>query len=113
MNENEQLELEIESKLAYILGTIYNHIPWSKLKITNAHTFFMNRIRASSNTRTFKEYIDVLCKKLNIEMVILNTECIDFLNNNNAITMKLIRTESLYICNFAIETATKLKNGGK
>jgi len=35
----------------------------------------------------------------------------DFLNENNAITMKLLRTESLYICNFALETADRMKKG--
>lgn len=54
MNENEQLELEVENKLAYVLAKAYTLIPWSKIKVNNAHKFFMERIRASSNTRTFK-----------------------------------------------------------
>lgn len=111
MNVNEQLELEVENKLAYVLAKAYTLIPWSKIKVSNAHKFFMERIRASSNTRTFKEYLDVLCMKLNIEMMKIDTNIIDFLNENNNITMKLIRTESLYICNFALETADKIKKG--
>ena len=111
MNVNEQKELEVESKLAYVLAKAYPLIPWNKIKVNNAHKFFMERIRASSNTRTFKEYIDVLCMKLNVEMMKINTNIIDFLNENNAITMKLLRTESLYICNFALETADRMKKG--
>lgn len=113
IHENEKQELEVENKLAYVLGLCYTRIPWSKIKVNNAHAFFMNRIRASSNTRTFKEYLDVLCKKLNIEMIKVDTDIIDFLQENNTITMKLLRNESLYICNFAIETAETIKKGGK
>lgn len=111
MNKNEQKEMKIENKIAYVLAKAYRLIPWSKIKVNNAHKFFMDRIRASSNTRTFKEFIDVLCMKLNIEMMKIDTDVIDFLNENNAITMNLLRHESLYLCNFALETAEKLKKG--
>ena len=71
--DNETI-IQVEEKLATILAQIYTHIPWSNIKVNNAHKFFLDRIRASSNTQTFKQYIDVLCIKCNIEMIKLNIE---------------------------------------
>ena len=106
---NEEEMMRIENKLAGILAMVYVRIPWSKIKVQNAHKFFIDRIRASSNTRTFKEYLDVLCKKTQVEMVQIDTEDIEYLDKYNNITMNLIRKESLYICNLALETADTLK----
>jgi hypothetical protein len=103
--------IRIENKLAGILALIYVRIPWSKIKVQNAHKFFIDRIRASSNTRTFKEYLDVLCMKTQVEMVQIDTEDIEYLNGYNNVTMQLLRKESLYICNLALETADNIKKG--
>lgn len=110
---NEEEIMRIENKLAGILAMIYIRIPWQKIKVQNAHKFFIDRIRASSNTKTFKEYLDVICKKTQVEMVQIDTEDIEYLDKYNNITMRLIRNESLYICNLALETAETLKKGGK
>ena len=112
MNQNEQQIMKIEDKLAYLLGKIYLNIPWKSINVSNAHKFFIERIRASTNTPNFKEFIDLLCKKLNIEIIRLPCKEIDYLNENNNITMKLLRKESLYICNFALEKAEQIKKGG-
>lgn len=113
MNEiNEEEMMRIENRLAGILAQIYLRIPWSKIKVQNAHKFFIDRIRASSNSRTFKEYLDVLCKKTQVEMVQIDTEDIEYLDKYNNITMNLIRKESLYICNIALETVDSIKKGG-
>ena len=110
MNEiNEEEMMRIENRLAGILAQIYLRIPWAKIKVQNAHKFYIDRIRASSNTRTFKEYLDILCKKTQVEMVQIDTEDIEYLDKYNNITMNLIRKESLYICNLALETADNIK----
>ncbi|PAV07531.1 hypothetical protein [Methanosphaera cuniculi] len=108
--DNETI-IQVEEKLATILAQIYTHIPWSNIKVNNAHKFFLDRIRASSNTQTFKQYIDVLCIKCNIEMIKLNIEDINYLNENNPLTMKLLRTETLYMCNYALEIVQNNKKG--
>ena len=107
--EQELLEMEVENKLAYVLAKCYMKIPWRKLGVKSAHKFFVDRIRASSNARNFKEFLDVFTKKLNVEFVNIETEIIKFLEDNLNITMMLLRKESTYLANFALETVDTLK----
>ena len=107
--EQELLEMEVENKLAYVLAKCYVRIPWRKIGVKSAHKFFVDRIRASSNARNFKEFIDVFTKKLNVEFVNIETEIVQFLDENIHITMMLLRKESTYLANFALETADTLK----
>ena len=107
--EQELLEMEVENKLAYVLAKCYVRIPWRKIGVKSAHKFFVDRIRASSNARNFKEFLDVFTKKLNVEFVNIETEYVQFLDENIHITMMLLRKESTYLANFALETADTLK----
>ena len=107
--EQELLEMEVENKLAYILAKCYIRIPWKKIGVKSAHKFFVDRIRASSNARNFKEFIDVFTRKLNVEFVNIETEYVQFLDENIHITMMLLRKESTYLANFALETVDTLK----
>ena len=107
--EQELLEMEVENKLAYVLAKCYMKIPWRKLGVKSAHKFFVDRIRASSNARNFKEFLDVFTRKLNVEFVNIETEYVQFLDENIHITMMLLRKESTYLANFALETADTLK----
>lgn len=111
--QEELLELEVENKLAYILARVYMQIPWRKIGVKSAHKFFVDRIRASSNSRNFKEFLDVFTKKVNVEFVKIETEYIQFLEDNLSITMMLLRKESTYLANFALETVDKLKEHEK
>lgn len=108
-SEQEQLEMEVENKLAYVLAKCYMKIPWRKIGVKSAHKFFVDRIRASSNARNFKEFLDVFTKKLNVEFVNIETEYVQFLDENIHITMMLLRKESTYLANFALETVDTLK----
>lgn len=101
---------ELENKLAYVLAKVYMKIPWTKIKVNNAHKFFIERMRASNNTRTFKEYLDVVCRKCNVEMVKIDTEIIEYLDDNSSKVMHLLRNETLYMCNFALEEVDIIKN---
>ena len=107
--EEELLEMEVENKLSYVLAKCYVRIPWRKIGVKSAHKFFVDRIRASSNARNFKEFLDVFTKKLNVEFVNIETEIVQFLDENIHITMMLLRKESTYLANFALETADTLK----
>lgn len=107
---NEKL---IENKIAGTLGEVYVMIPWSKIKVKSSYKFFMDRIRASSSQGTFKEFLDMLCKKVNVEMIRLDTSIIEFLNDNNAITMRLLRKETLYLANLALDAADLIKEDKK
>ena len=107
--EQELLEMEVENKLAYILAKCYMRIPWRKIGVKSAHKFFVDRIRASSNARNFKEFLDVFTRKLNVEFVNIETEYVQFLDENIHITMMLLRKESTYLANFALETVDTLK----
>lgn len=111
--QEELLELEVENKLAYILARVYMQIPWRKIGVKSAHKFFVDRIRASSNSRNFKEFLDVFTKKVNVEFVKIETEYIQFLEDNLSITMMLLRKESTYLANFALETVDELKEHEK
>ena len=107
--EQELLEMEVENKLAYVLAKCYVRIPWKKIGVKSAHKFFVDRIRSSSNARNFKEFLDVFTRKLNVEFVNIETEYVQFLDENIHITMMLLRKESTYLANFALETADTLK----
>ena len=111
--EEELLEMEVENKLAYVLAKCYVRIPWRKIGVKSAHKFFVDRIRASSNARNFKEFLDVFTKKLNVEFVNIETEIVQFLEDHINITMMLLRKESTYLANFALETDKKKKKQEK
>ena len=111
--EEELLEMEVENKLAYVLAKCYVRIPWKKIGVKSAHKFFVDRIRASSNARNFKEFIDVFTKKLNVEFVNIETEIVQFLEDHINITMMLLRKESTYLANFALETVDEIKKQEK
>lgn len=109
MNAQEQLEMEVENKLAYALAKCYILIPWRKIGVKSAHKFFVDRIRASGNAKNFKEFLDIFLKKINVEFVKIDKEIIDFLTEQNNITMMLIRKESTYLANFALEAVDEVK----
>ena len=113
MSENEQLEMEVENKLAYCLAKVYVQIPWKKIGVKSAHKFFVDRIRASSSAANFKEFLDLLLKKVNVEFVKIDVEIIDFLEENRGIVMNLLRKESTYLANFALETVEIVKEERK
>lgn len=113
MNETELKEIEVENKLAYVLAKCYMIIPWRKIGVKSAHKFFVDRIRASSNAKNFKEFLDVFLKKINVEFVKVDKEVLDFLEENNTITMMLLRKESTYMANFALETVDEIKEHEK
>lgn len=108
-SEQEQLEMEIENKLAYCLAVVYRKIPWRTIGVKSAHKFFVDRIRASSNSRNFKEFLDVFTKKVNVEFVKIDTDIVEFLDGHVSITMMLLRKESTFIANMALETVEELK----
>lgn len=112
-SKQELLEMEVENKLAYVLARCYMRIPWRKIGVKSAHKFFVDRIRASSNARNFKEFLDVFTKKINVEFVNIETEVVQFLEDNINITMMLLRKESTYLANFALETVDELKKAEK
>jgi len=109
----EELEMTIEKDLAYCLANVYRKIPWRKIGVKSAHKFFVDRIRASSNSRNFKEFLDVFTRKCNVEFVRLDTEIIDFLEAHINITMMLLRKESTFIANLALEKVDELKKAEK
>ena len=111
--EQERVEMEVENKLAYILAKCYMRIPWRKIGVKSAHKFFVDRIRASSGARNFKEFLDVFTRKINVEFVNIETEYIQFLEDNINITMMLLRKESTYLANFALETVDEIKKHEK
>ena len=112
-SQQEKLEMEVENKLAYILAKCYMRIPWRKIGVKSAHKFFVDRIRASSNAKNFKEFIDVFTRKINVEFVNIETEYVRFLEDNIPITMMLLRKESTYLANLALETVDELKEADK
>ncbi len=113
MSENERLEMEVENKLAYCLAKVYVQIPWRKIGVKSAHKFFIDRIRASSTAANFKEFLDLFLKKVNVEFVKIDTEIIEFLEDNRALVMNLLRKESVYLANFALETVEIVKEEKK
>ena len=113
LTDNEKQKMEVENKIAYVLAEIYTRIPWQKIGVNNAHKFFVDRIRASNNSMDFKQFIDTLCLKVQVEFVKIDTDIMDFLKDNNSYAMSILRKETMYITNFALETVDYLKNKKK
>lgn len=107
---NNGIEEELEEVLAIILARIYLQIPWSKINVKSAHKFFIDRIRASANAKNFKEFLDILTKKVSVTFVRLNSKDIELLEKYDRFTMSLIRKESLYVTNYALEKVEEIKN---
>lgn len=110
MNEHEKLEIEIEDKLAYALAKVYVRIPWRKIGVSSAHKFFVDRIRASGNAKNIKEFFDILTKKVNVEFVKIDTDLLQYLDDHREISLMLIRKESIFIANLALEKVDLVKN---
>lgn len=106
---DENLENEIEYKLAFVLASVYIKIPWSKISVKSAHKFFVDRIRSSCNTRNFKEFLDIFTRKCSVEFIKIDTDIINFLNEHLDTVMMLLRKESVFIANYALEVVVELK----
>lgn len=113
ISENEALEMEVENKLAYMLAKVYVQIPWRKIGVKSAHKFFVERIRASSSASNFREFLDLFLKKVQVEFVKIDTEYIDFVDIHSSITMNLLRKESTYLANMALEEVDVVKAENK
>lgn len=109
LTKKEELEEQIEDKLAYILAEIYLKIPWKKIGVKSAHKFFIDRIRASNGAENIRQFIDCLCKKVSVDFVKIDTEYINFLEENRAYCFKLLRQETQYITLLALETVEYMR----
>ena len=64
MEEKERNEKEVEAKLAYVLANVYMRIPWRKIGVKSAHTFFIERVRAASRASNIRKFVESLEKKV-------------------------------------------------
>lgn len=110
LTEKQELEEQIEDKLAYVLANIYLKIPWTKIGVKSSHRFFIDRIRASNGAENIRQFIDRLCKKVSVNFVKIDTEYIDFLEENRAYCFKLLRQETQYIALLSLETVDYLRD---
>lgn len=113
MDEREIKEKQVESKLAYVLANIYIKIPWRKIGVKSAHTFFTERVREASSAQNIKQFIESACRNVEVPMVKIETEYIDFLEGNRAYTLNVLRKETNYIVLLALENIDKLREQKK
>lgn len=115
MNEKELRESEIEGKLAYILAKTYIRIPWNKISTKSAHTFFINRVEASSGALNIRQFLENLKRRVQVEFVDIETEIMDYIDNkeNRQYALRLLRKETNYIVMLALENVDKLKEAKK
>ncbi len=113
MEEKKKLELETESKLAYLLAKIYIRIPWRKIGVKSAHTFFIERVREASGAVNVKQFTEALEKNVEVPMVNINTEIIEFLEENRPYVLNVLRKETNYIVMMALEQVDKMKEERK
>jgi hypothetical protein len=106
---DKEKEDRIESNLAYVLAKTYVRIPWKQIGVKSAHTFFIDRVRASSGSRNIKEFMEQLQKKVQVSFVDVETEHIDLLEENKAIALRLLRKETNYIVMLALEQVEGLR----
>ncbi len=113
MEENERLQKEVEAKLAYILGNVYIRIPWKKIGGSNAHTFFIERVREAAGAVNIKQFIEAVEDNVGVPIVIIETEYLDFLEDNRKAALNVLRKETNYIVLLALENVDKLKEAKK
>lgn len=111
--EKERLEQDVEGKLAYVLAKTYVKIPWKKIGVKSAHTFFVDRVRAASKSRNIRQFMEELQKTVNVEFVDVETEFVDFLEENRPYTLQLLRKETNYIVMLALENVDQLREAWK
>ena len=100
---------KVERTLAEVLADIYMNIPWNKVKVSNAFKFYKDRVYNCTNCINFKEYLDKLCLKCNVSFIRLSSGAINFLMENNTEVMNLLRKETLFIVNYALDIVEKRK----
>lgn len=113
MDEKERQQREVEAKLAYVLASVYIRIPWRKIGVKSAHTFFIERVRAASRASNIKKFIESLEKKVEVPMAQIETQYIDLLEENRAYALNVLRKETNYIVMLALENVDKLKEARK
>ena len=113
MEENERLQKEVEAKLAYILGNVYIRIPWKKIGGSNAHTFFIERVREAASAVNVKQFVESLEKNVGVPMIVVESEYLDFLEDNRRYALNVLRKETNYIVLLALENVDKLKENRK
>jgi hypothetical protein len=100
---------EVKNELAYVLAKMYMRIPWSKIKTKSAHKFFMDRIKASSGSEDFNQFIETLRLKLDCGFIRIPTKTNSFLIENNTEVMNILRKNTLFITNYALDIVDELK----
>ncbi|OPY23622.1 MAG: hypothetical protein A4E26_00736 [Methanobacterium sp. PtaU1.Bin097] len=113
MDEKEHKEKEVEAKLAYILASVYIRIPWRKIGVKSAHTFFIERVRAASRASNIREFIESLEKKVEVPIAQIETQYIDLLEENRPYALNVLRKETNYIVMLALENVDKLRESKK
>lgn len=113
MEENKKIELEVESKLAYLLANVYIRIPWRKIGVKSAHTFFIERVREASGAMNIKQFTEALEKNVEVPMINVATEITDFLEENRPVALNILRKETNYIVMLSLEQVDKLKEQRK
>lgn len=113
MDEKEHKQREVEAKLAYVLANVYIRIPWRKIGVKSAHTFFIERVRAASRAVNIKQFVESLEKKVEVSMIPVETEYMDLLEENRPYALNVLRKETNYIVMLALENVDKLKEARK
>lgn len=113
MNENERLEREVEGKLAYVLAKVYIKIPWRKIGVKSAHTFFIERVREAAGAMNIKQFLESVEKNVEVSMINLDTGIIEFLEENRPYALNVLRKETNYVVMLALEQVDKLKEQRK
>lgn len=104
---------EVSNELGYVLAQMYLHVPWAKIKTKSAHKFFMDRIRASSNSEDFNQFSETLRFKLDCGFIRIPTKTNSFLMANNTEVMRILRKNTLFITNYALDIVDELRNEKK
>ncbi len=109
MEEKERQQREVEAKLAYILANVYIKIPWKKIGVKSAYTFFIERVRAASRASNVKEFIESLGAKVGVPLAQIETKYIDLVEENRGYALNVLRKETNYIVLLALENVDKLR----
>lgn len=103
--------LDLEDLIAYILAKVYSRVNWRRIVRGGRDPLdvFQHRVLFASYTNTFSNFLERLCRSLNVQSVRIECEVLDVLNRESGKVLDYIRQNSIYLVVKAYDLYKKLR----
>ena len=88
-------------------------IEWKKIGVKSAYTFFVSRVEEAASAPNIRQFIKNARNNVEVPFVRVETEYIDFLEGNRVYALNVLRKETDYPVNLALENVDKLREEKK